>query len=110
MGNHDVRTPDGYLDMAEAALHLAGRPHRNTVYRWCTDGAMVNGDRIKLRSQRVGGRIFTRREWIDEFESAVNAERPPRPAPSRVREKRSRAEQQQHDAAVLRSAREMSLL
>lgn len=55
------------LTLSEAA-DLAGT-HGNTVHRWRLNG--VRG--IRLRTQRIGGRHYTCRRWLDEFISALNS-------------------------------------
>lgn len=57
-----------YLTLAEARLRLPGRPHLSTLHRWRLRG--VRG--IKLRTCLVGGRRFTRPEWLQEFIEATS--------------------------------------
>lgn len=55
-------------------LDEAGRRHGvtgPTVWRWITKGIMVGRQRIKLRGQYEGRRLFTRTDWLDEFHQAV---------------------------------------
>lgn len=46
----------------------------NTLTRWRLNG--VRG--VKLRCQRIGGRYYTSKQWLDEFVAALNhAKAPP---------------------------------
>lgn len=101
-------TPDGYLNLSEAAKSIPGRPHRNNVYRWCIEGTLVRGERVMLRSARVGSRIFTKQEWIDAFLEKTNSASIA-PSPSRRPRRRTRAEQAEHDAQVQRELQELGL-
>ncbi|NOY41188.1 MAG: DUF1580 domain-containing protein [Planctomycetes bacterium] len=56
------------LTLIEASKILPGRPHRNTLIRWCDSG--VNG--IRLKSFRVGRRRCTTMPWLEEFLAAVS--------------------------------------
>lgn len=57
-----------YLSLTHAARLSPGRPSANAVWRWCRRGLRARGaDRVRLRHIRVGGRIYTRPEWLDAF-------------------------------------------
>ena len=57
-----------YLTMAEAAKRCPGHPHCATVWRWCRKGVRArNGERVRLRHCRVGGRVFTTTEYLTSF-------------------------------------------
>lgn len=58
------------LDLKAAAKRLG--VHLNTIMRWRISG--VQG--VKLRCQRIGGRFFTCKQWLDEFVSALNDMKP----------------------------------
>lgn len=90
-------TPDGYVDINEAAAEMPGRPHRNSVYRWCTEGVSVRGTRLMLRSHRIGARLHTRPEWIAEFQRALNTQGSPAQRP---RKRKRRAERERELARV----------
>lgn len=61
-----------YLDLTQAAQSTPGRPSTNCVWRWCRRGVLArNGQRIRLRHVRLGGRLYTRRSWLDEFGQAL---------------------------------------
>jgi Protein of unknown function (DUF1580) len=57
------------LTLAQAARLLPNRPNPVTLWRWRTKG--IRG--VRLRTELIGGRRFTRREWLDDFRKAVNA-------------------------------------
>lgn len=57
-----------YLTLSQAAATLPGRPHLSTLHRWRLRG--VRG--VRLRTCLVGGRRFTRPEWIAEFIDRTN--------------------------------------
>jgi hypothetical protein len=57
-----------YMPLNEVAKRLPGHPHISTIHRWVSDG--VRG--VRLRSQRIGNRVFTTEEWIDEFIEELN--------------------------------------
>ncbi len=52
-----------YITLTEACKLIPGRPHRNTVIRWCDRG--YNG--IILKSWRCGNRRVTNIPAIDDF-------------------------------------------
>ncbi len=41
--------------------------HIHTIRRWIAKGLSVNGRMVRLKSERVGARLMTREDWIDEF-------------------------------------------
>lgn len=102
-------TADGFLSLNEASAAMPGRPHRNNVYRWCTEGTLVRGERLLLESKRIGSRVYTRAEWIHAFMEKLNQANG-RPSPSRVRRRRTNAEQERHNAEVMREAQELGLV
>lgn len=102
-------TPDGYLSLNEAAATMAGRPHRNNVYRWCTEGTLVRGERITLRSARIGSRVFTKPEWVAAFMEQLNDAAAPKASPSREPRRRTQKEQAAHQANVQRELQELGL-
>ena len=67
--NHDVR-----LTLTEAARVVPGRPHASTLWRWARRGIRArNGQRIRLRHQRLGARVYVTRDWLDQFATEVAA-------------------------------------
>lgn len=57
-----------YLSLVEATKVIPGRPSLPTVHRWTHRG--VRG--VKLWSYRVGGRIYTTSEAVQEFLNELN--------------------------------------
>lgn len=95
----DSLSTGGYLTLAEAAAQLPGRPHLSTIHRWRLRG--VRG--VRLRTCLVGGRRFTRPEWLRQFivasSEAGDQHAVPRTEPARDREKAIRAAEAELDAA-----------
>lgn len=56
-----------YLSIADAAARMPGRVTVSTVWRWTTAG--YRG--VRLRTQRVGWRLWTTPAWVDEFLVAI---------------------------------------
>ena len=52
-----------YLTLTEASKIVPGRPSVSTIWRWALHGC----GGVRLRHRRYGGRLFTRRDWLDEF-------------------------------------------
>jgi len=67
---------DRLISVKTAALHFETQPNTDTVIKWMNIGVVKllpktkPKQRIKLRSHREGGRIFTRLSWIKEFKEA----------------------------------------
>ena len=60
------------ITLTEAAKLLPGRPSVNCVWRWCRKGVLGrNLEHVHLQHVRMGGKIFTRREWLLEFGKAI---------------------------------------
>ena len=57
-----------YLTLSQAARKLPGRPAAGTLWRWCRRGLKVrDGRHVRLRHVRIGGRLYTTLDWIEEF-------------------------------------------
>ena len=61
-----------YLTLTEAAGLIPGRNAGrklsvDTIWRWCLRGV---GGGIRLKSVMIGGRRFTKRQWLEEFIAA----------------------------------------
>jgi Protein of unknown function (DUF1580) len=56
-------------------LPLPRRPHVSTAWRWASAG--VRG--VKLRTTRIGGRVYVSRADFDNFMAALNAPEGERP-------------------------------
>lgn len=90
-----VATPE-YVPLSEVPNVIPGRrPGKKlsigTVWRWCRRG--VHGG-IRLRAVKVGGTLYTTREWILEFVRALNSDADVEPVRIRTRTQRERASQQ----------------
>ncbi len=59
-----------YITCAQAAKLCIRQPSPATVWRWITKGVESPKGRIYLRSIREGGKVFTTREWLDEYREA----------------------------------------
>lgn len=85
-GEPGVLDQGGYLTLPEAAASLPSRPHLSTLHRWRLRG--IRG--VRLRTCLIGGRRFTRPEWLHEFviasSHAGESSRPPGAAPTTARE------------------------
>ena len=60
---------EGPVTIAEAANLLPGRPHKNTLRRWCHRG--FRG--VLLRSFYSGNALCTTHAAIEEFLAAINS-------------------------------------
>ncbi|NOY41175.1 MAG: DUF1580 domain-containing protein [Planctomycetes bacterium] len=58
-----------FLTLNEACNHVPGRPHVNTLRRWCDRGF----DGVILKSWRCGHRRLTTLGAINDFISAMTA-------------------------------------
>lgn len=56
------------ITLTEAAKITPGRPSTNCLWRWCRRGVLSRGgERVRLEHRRIGGKIFTAADWLDEF-------------------------------------------
>ncbi len=63
---------DEHITLTQAAKLAPGRPTPNCVWRWCREGVKAaSGDRVRLRHTRFGSRIFTTRQWLNDFGRAL---------------------------------------
>jgi len=83
-----------YITLAEATKVIPGRPHINTVRRWCDRG--FNG--VILESWRCGNRRLTSIPAIDEFMKATTGIQGS--GPSRKSTAHQRAEEQLDEMGV----------
>lgn len=91
-----------HITLSQAAKLAPGRPSSNCVWRWCREGVKAaSGTRVRLKHVRFGSRIYTTRQWLNDFGLALaeadaahfdRDEQSPatEPAPSRRPSKRSR--------------------
>jgi len=49
--------------------------HISTVWRWMRDGVRVGDERVRLKSTRVGGRVFIMEEDASAFLTALKGAR-----------------------------------
>lgn len=91
------------MTLSEAANSLAGRPHKLTLWRWTKKG--VKG--VKLRTTRVGSRVYVSREQLEDFQAAVaaayNGESPPKSATRTIKQRQrdiAKAEKTLRDAGI----------
>ena len=71
-------SPDGavaaeeHITLSQAAKLAPGRPSSNCVWRWCREGVKAaSGTRVRLKHVRFGARIFTTRQWLNDFGLAL---------------------------------------
>ena len=59
---------DDLLTTTEAARLVPNRPHSSCIWRWCRKGLLArNGKRIRLEHVRMGGKVYTKQCWLDEY-------------------------------------------
>ena len=57
-----------HITLTQAAKIAPGRPSTNCMWRWCRRGVIArSGQRIKLEHIRIGGKLFTTPQWVNEF-------------------------------------------
>ena len=67
-----MKPTEEFITLSEAAKHAPGRPTTAAVWRWARQGVKArSGTRVFLRHVRVGGRIFTRPDWLGQFFAAT---------------------------------------
>lgn len=60
--------PSDLLTLAEAARKLPRQRSAQSLWNWCRKGIKArNGERYYLRHVRIGKRLFTRSEWMEDF-------------------------------------------
>ncbi len=64
---------DDLLTLSQAAKVVPGRPSPNCLWRWCRRGVLSrSGERVYLRHVRVGGKVYTGKQWLDDFGQALS--------------------------------------
>ncbi len=67
-----LKSLDGLISLTQAAKIAPGRPSTNCVWRWCRRGVRArDGERVRLRHVRIGGKIFTTADWLADFGNAL---------------------------------------
>ena len=65
---------EGYLPLYEAVKLWPVKIAKGSMWRWAQTGVMVGHTRrIRLQTRTFGGRLYTRKDWIDEFVACVQA-------------------------------------
>lgn len=60
------------LDLRQAAKQSPVPISYQALWRWARQGvAARNGGKVRLKHVRVGGRLYTRQDWIDQFSKAL---------------------------------------
>ena len=98
--NPGALAAEEHITLSQAAKLAPGRPSSNCVWRWCREGVKAaSGTRVRLKHVRFGSRIYTTRQWLNDFGLALaeadaahfdRDEQSPAPEPSRRTSKRSR--------------------
>ncbi|MFH1418783.1 MAG: hypothetical protein ABII12_10935 [Planctomycetota bacterium] len=61
-----------YITLTQAAKATPGHVSSASVWRWARKGLRArNGEIIRLRHIRIGGRVYTKREWLEQFHEYV---------------------------------------
>ena len=56
------------ITLGQAARLLPGHPSPSSLWRWCRRGVKArNGEQIRMRHVRVGGKLYIQANWLDEF-------------------------------------------
>ena len=56
------------ITLGQATRLVEGHPSPSSLWRWCRRGVKArNGERIRMRHVRVGGKLYTQASWVDEF-------------------------------------------
>ncbi len=91
----DPNEDDQFIPLEQVHLHIPGRPHRATIWRWLSRGLKRRGETIKLRSVAIGGRRFVHPDWITDFLAACNGE-------TTTAARQSATRRKSHDVAAAR--------
>jgi len=63
-----------FITLTQAANASPGRPSTNCVWRWCRKGVKSrNGQTLRLQHVRMGGKMFTKHAWLEEFGRQLTA-------------------------------------
>lgn len=59
---------DEHITLTQVAKVAPGRPSTNCLWRWCRRGVKArDGQRVRLKHLRIGGKIFTTLGWLETF-------------------------------------------
>jgi hypothetical protein len=62
------------LTLSQAARLTHGSVSPNCIWRWCRQGVRSRtGEVIRLKHVREGGKLFTSKQWLDEFRERLAA-------------------------------------
>jgi len=65
---HALAVANALITLTELAKITPGRPSTNCLWRWCRRGILSRGgERVRLEHRRIGGKIFTAPDWLEEF-------------------------------------------
>lgn len=65
---------ENYITLTDAAKMAPSRPSANCIWRWCRKGVLARGgERIRMQHVRIGGKLFTKAQWVIEFGQALAA-------------------------------------
>lgn len=71
-GSPGAPAAEEHITLSQAAKLAPGRPSSNCVWRWCREGVKAaSGTRVRLKHMRFGSRIFTTRQWLNDFGLAL---------------------------------------
>lgn len=89
--------PTDFFPLSRARDFIPGRPHIATITRWRLDGILAaDGERVRLRTTRVGGRHMTSLADIGAFLAKLNAD-------AAADKPKSDAEQERHNRETRRA-------
>ena len=70
--NPGALAAEEHITLSQAAKLAPGRPSSNCVWRWCREGVKAaSGTRVRLKHVRFGSRIYTTRQWLNDFGLAL---------------------------------------
>jgi hypothetical protein len=66
-----------WVSLRDAAALVPSKPAKETVRLWVTRGMKrSDGALVKLKAHRIGGRWFTRKRWLRQYMTALQAVEP----------------------------------
>lgn len=70
--NVEASAPSRHITLTEATRYTPARLTPNAIWRWCRRGVRSRtGKRVRLEHVRIGGRIYTSKDWLDQFGRAL---------------------------------------